>query len=104
MSPKLYLLVTVSALVCIPQQLRKEKWNIIPTVPRPPPSVPLPSLGLYLQRRLHDSDDSSSDSDRNDYSPQELYVGCFQDDEQSPLLEFGFISGDFTIEVREQSY
>ncbi|CAN0322699.1 unnamed protein product [Ectocarpus sp. 12 AP-2014] len=49
-------------------------------------------------RRLHDSDDSSSDSESNGYSPQELYVGCFQDDDQSPLLEFGFISGDFTIE------
>ncbi|CAN0480991.1 unnamed protein product [Ectocarpus sp. 12 AP-2014] len=49
-------------------------------------------------RRLHDSDDSSSDSESNGYSPQELYVGCFQDDDQSPLLEFGFTSGDFTIE------
>ncbi|CAM9194286.1 unnamed protein product, partial [Ectocarpus fasciculatus] len=50
-------------------------------------------------RRLHYySDDSSSDSDNNDYSPEEMYVGCFQDDEQSPLLEFGFISGDFAIE------
>ncbi|CAN0222661.1 unnamed protein product, partial [Ectocarpus sp. 4 AP-2014] len=51
-----------------------------------------------FSRRLRDSDKSSSDSDGNDYRPQELYVGCFHDDEQSPLLEFGFISGGFIIE------
>ena len=81
----------------------KRTWNNIPTVPRPPVGPSPIAFGLYLQRRLHYSDDSSSDWDSNGYSPQELYVGCFQDDEHSPLLEFGFISGDFTIEVREQS-
>ncbi|CAB1098495.1 unnamed protein product [Ectocarpus sp. CCAP 1310/34] len=49
-------------------------------------------------RHLRDSDDSSSGSDSNGYSPWELYVGCFQDDEQSTLLEFGFISGGFNVE------